>query len=397
MLHLVHVEQWFHPEYGYQVQQFISMHAKDMKITVVCSEASVKAYKETAESMAKLDAAFCERHGCDIIRLKPLVAYREKQYLPGLIQTIRKLNPDVVFCHGVEYIPTLQFLMAGLHHRYPMLTDSHDLPTAPRKPWLSWCYRLLMKLLVIPKINKSGIISYYLTSETRDLFRLYGIRDDLHRFLPLGVDFQIFYPDEQARKSTRAEMGVKDDEFLIVYTGKHDFVKIPHLLFEALKLLSGELKQRCHVLFVGKQNAAYLASHPMSSATLGCKSFRMEKVVPYHELPAYYRAADLACFPAQNTLSSQEAQACGCPVVMQDDPTNRERLTKGGRVYPPGDIPALAQVLEELLTSPEKLKELGQGGVEYMREHYDYRKVIAGLEATCRELSQRNATAKQAG
>lgn len=74
--------------------------------------------------------------------------------------------------------------------------------------------------------------------------------------------------------------------------------------------------------------------------------------------------AHVAVFPTlaheSHSFVLDEAFALGLPVLTSARGAMPERIGKGGLVFPPGDAVALASLLQELLDSPEKLKELAQ-------------------------------------
>ena len=60
-------------------------------------------------------------------------------------------------------------------------------------------------------------------------------------------------------------------------------------------------------------------------------------------------------------------------------------MSEGGRLVPPGDAPALAAALSELLSSPDKRRAMGEHNRRVVCERYAWESVVARLEAAYRE------------
>jgi len=65
---------------------------------------------------------------------------------------------------------------------------------------------------------------------------------------------------------------------------------------------------------------------------------------------------------------------------MEDDETNRKRLAAGGRVYPAGDLAALASEILSLLKDDAARLQLGAAGQAYVKAHFDYSDRLRALQ-----------------
>ncbi|HSR48622.1 MAG TPA: glycosyltransferase [Anaerolineales bacterium] len=86
--------------------------------------------------------------------------------------------------------------------------------------------------------------------------------------------------------------------------------------------------------------------------------------IPYRDLPAFYRAADMylsASISDGSSVSLLEAMASGLPAFVTDIPGNREWIEPGrmGRWFAVGDSAALALSLVEAAHSPGDLPAMG--------------------------------------
>jgi glycosyltransferase involved in cell wall biosynthesis len=206
----------------------------------------------------------------------------------------------------------------------------------------------------------------------------------LQRDLPIGTTMKSFFRDLPAREARRKEWGAGPVDSVLLYTGKHDEDKSPHLFYEAVSSLGAMFPGQLMVVSVGAQDSAYFEK--VCQPVLRQLKERGVKVlispaIPSPQLREYYSAADIGVFPSRNTLSCLDAMACGLPTVMQDDATNRDRLQAGGLVYEAGNLDGLTARIRELLEDPQQRLSLGRAGIADMRQRYDYGTIVARLES----------------
>ena len=88
------------------------------------------------------------------------------------------------------------------------------------------------------------------------------------------------------------------------------------------------------------------------------------------------------------SLALLEAMARGLPCIASDAGGNREALAEGvGRLYPPGDVGALASALSEVLDDPSAARDLGEKGRERARREFDVDATVEGTLSLYRRLA----------
>ncbi len=114
------------------------------------------------------------------------------------------------------------------------------------------------------------------------------------------------------------------------------------------------------------------------------------------QLAALYKRADVFALPARTVLTGQEAKgegfgivfleamAFGKPVIGPSEGAPAEIIHHGqhGLLVNPENSAALAEALVDLLTNPDKAREMGQAGSDWVRRHYSYgsfRKKLGGI------------------
>lgn len=113
--------------------------------------------------------------------------------------------------------------------------------------------------------------------------------------------------------------------------------------------------------------------------------------VPQKLLPAYYDAANVFAMPCRTRMGGLdvegfgavylEAAATGLPVIVGDSGGARDAVRNGetGYVVPGGDVTALAQRLNQLLSDPETAKAMGAKGRDWMERQWRWESVAQRL------------------
>ncbi|WP_430811373.1 MULTISPECIES: glycosyltransferase family 4 protein [unclassified Carboxylicivirga] len=384
-LRVVHVEDRFHPDMGYQLNFTAKFHCADVDMHIVCSN-SLKLFNHeglTSELIRAKDEAFEKEYGVTIHRLP--VRYEKKNGYNLLMKGVRKkilsLQPDVLFVHALESYTAFSLLMNnGLYKKCLVCADTHTLDNQFKGGVVERLYFKLLKRLVVRPLRRYKAPVFYTAAENKNiLLSRYCLADDQVYPYLIGTDPKVFYPDEDAGNKLRETLGIAE-RHIILYAGKFNQPKSPHLVIEALNKLDIDLSDVC-LLMLGGKTAPYY-----SETFLLCKENSKVKVivkdaVRVADLNAYYNMATLAVFPRENTLSALDAQLCKLPLVMEADLTNNERLSKGGLTYEKGNISAMAAAIQQLLGDDERRRIMGENGYAFVKANYSYQSIIASMEA----------------
>ncbi|MBN1369440.1 MAG: glycosyltransferase [Dehalococcoidaceae bacterium] len=166
--------------------------------------------------------------------------------------------------------------------------------------------------------------------ERQSISLLYDAPPEKISVVTCGVNMSLFKPrlDGQLRK----ELAV-DDRRIILYVGRIEPLKGPHLLLEALALLKHR-QDWCCLIVGGDQSSNEEIGHLKEQAIRSGIGERLvfAGLVSQEKLPAYYSAADLLAVPSfyeSFGLVALEALACGCPVVASDVGDLKNIITPG--------------------------------------------------------------------
>ncbi len=383
---IVHIEDRFHPDMGYQLNFTAKFHRENVEMHIITS-ASLKLWSHdkslTEEAIDEKDKRFEKQYGIFIHRLP--VRYEKRHgynlLMNGIVKKIYELKPDVLFIHAIEsYTAFLLLNKTKLYRDFFVCCDTHTLYNQFSNTLIEKTYFSLFKYIVISKIKKQNIPVFYTASENKEiLIQQYGIDNgNVFPYL-IGTDSSLFYPDYKAGHKLRKELGIGTDKKVILYAGKFNYPKSPHLLIEALKRVESTLSESVLVM-VGGKNMDYFNKYFTEDIVFKNIQLKVLDAVNISQLNGYYNMADIVVFPKENTLSALDCQLTETPVIMVDDLTNRERLLKGGLTYQSGNLDDLGQKTVNLLTDDSLRERLGKEGRLYISENYSYRNIVHEVE-----------------
>jgi D-inositol-3-phosphate glycosyltransferase len=170
-------------------------------------------------------------------------------------------------------------------------------------------------------ISAADILVASTDEEWSQLSCLYGAPHDRLKTIHPGVDHSLFSPGDQA--AARAEIGVDDEELIMLYVGRIQPLKGLSLGIEALEQLVGALDRKLALVIVGGASGvtgdAEVARLKILAENLGVSDrVRFVGPQPHSCVPAFYRAADVLVVSSHSEsfgLAALEAHASGTPVV----------------------------------------------------------------------------------
>lgn len=133
-----------------------------------------------------------------------------------------------------------------------------------------------------------------------------------------GVDLKVFKP--AFRDRSRMELGIAPGRFHVMFAGRLQRLKGPHVLVKAAAILRAERPDiDLQLSFLGARsgNEKYDLAQLIDSSGLAASATVHPPVGP-EELADWYRSADVVAVPSSSEsfgLVALEAQACGTPVI----------------------------------------------------------------------------------
>lgn len=249
-------------------------------------------------------------------------------------------------------------------------------------PPFSWLERLVVG-------RSAGWIAYGETVKQNLLTRPGYARRPV-RYIPMGVDVELFRPDRALGADFLRELGWEAEGPPVVgYLGRF----VPEKGVELLRGVLERLTTPWRALFVG---GGPLEASLRAWAERQGGRVRVVTGVPHARVPRALNAMDVLCAPSQTTPRWKEqfgrmlaeGFACGVPVLTSDSGEIPHTTGDAGGVLPEADAAAWTSALSELLESPDRRREMSARGREravsrfswpvVAREHLDFFESLLG-------------------
>jgi D-inositol-3-phosphate glycosyltransferase len=291
-----------------------------------------------------------EREGYAVARVKTWNGIDEKTGVPfpviapSSIRTFVNLirTADVVHVHDTLYMTSWLAGVCCLILRKPLVLTQHvamiyhpnRLVTAVQRAVYATFGRALFRI--------AARIIYY-NSRVLNFMRGLAAIDHKVKFVPNGVDTDLFYPADATRKRRlREEIGLPVDAVLALFVGRF----VPKKGYDLLLRCSSD---RYRLLLVGDEPSAG-AKENSEAIFLGRRT--------HAQVADLYRACDIFVLPSSSEgfpLSVQEAMASGLPVITSDDPGyDLYELDPGCVALVPQNAESVSAALEAVASDADK-------------------------------------------
>ncbi|EMA06589.1 Glycosyltransferase involved in cell wall bisynthesis [Haloarcula vallismortis] len=272
-----------------------------------------------------------ERDGYTVRRFDSIASPLGNEISPGLAGYLRRSSEfDVVHAHSHLYFSTNLAALGRWVGETPLAITNHGLysQTAPE-----WVFDLYLRTLGRWTFNKADVVFCY-TDEDRERVREFGVKTPIE-VVHNGIDTSRFHPE--GPRSDRIDY----DGPVVLFVGRLVDGKRPENAVEAVSPLAEQRNAKLYVAGEGPLQSAIAAEHV---EFLG--------QIPYEEMPAVYRAADVLVLPSRSEglpRTVLEAMASGIGVVVSDLEQVAPVVGDGGVTVPVGDIAGFAEGLETVL------------------------------------------------
>jgi glycosyltransferase involved in cell wall biosynthesis len=288
--------------------------------------------------------------------------------LIALVNHLRQIKPDLVqtWMYHADLLGGVAARLAGCKALVWGLRNS-NLDAQLTKRSTLWVVRACAAL-------SAWLPSRILSCSTRamSVHVAAGYLADKMHVIPNGFDLGRFQPDDEARQSVRAELGLADEAPLVGLMARYDSQKNHRGFLEAATLVHQQMPAVHFVLAGGGIDHCNAALN---------ETIKAHGLGPYvhllgrrDDMPRLMAALDVLAsssygeaFP--NVLG--EAMACGVPCVVTDVGDSAEIVNDTGRVVQSGNMQGLARHTVMLLRLiPEEKLALSQKARERVEKHY---------------------------
>ncbi len=175
-----------------------------------------------------------------------------------------------------------------------------------------------------------------------------------------GVDPMRFWPDMEAKRTVRYDLGIGQDAKVILFVGRLNRDKGMLDLAAAFNMIAQRYSEAVLLLIGAEEDV------PFDRIQEICHAWNDRlRYVSFTATPErYMAAADIYCLPSYRegfNVTIIEAAACGLPAVASRiyGITDAVEDGKTGLLFPVGDVSALTQALLKLLTESELRQQMG--------------------------------------
>lgn len=392
-MRIIHIDDFFHPDAGYQ-ENILSklMSSRGHEVFVITTEIESAPKHLTSffgiEDTKKKDLVFYQNTGVRIIRC-PVHCWVSQRaiYKDKLFRIVEELHPDILYIHSNESYVAIKYLLRYKKLKFPIVMDSHMLEMASVNK-AAKLYRKIYKARITPVIIKNSLTIIRIQDDNY-LEKHLGIPIGQCPWISVGSDTSIFKSSQENRQKFRKENGIRTEDFVIIYAGKLDEFKGGTFLAETLKKRINTRK-RIVFLLVGSTTGEYssLIEKEFSQSENEILRFPTQK---YVELDKFYQASDLAIFPKQCSLSFYDVQACGLPVLAENNNINRDRMeNNNGWLFEIDSIDDFREKMVALVEMDEcEFLKMKNSAIKFIEEKYDYIAITDQyLDAICEEIKK---------
>jgi glycosyltransferase involved in cell wall biosynthesis len=302
---------------GYQENLLPKYHSEKHGVTIITSDFAFDNQSQTTRKESKY---YHNEYGIPVIvldksnRFGPYSKYRDYD---KLYETLWDLKPDVIFCHGGQFVALMDVIRYCKKNRdVKLFIDQHgDYYNSPvnslrQKIGHKWLYGHWIRK-AIPYTEKFWGVTPW---RCQYLEEIYSVPKDKIGLLVMGGDDDKIDFENQMniKKEIRECHNVSDTDFLIVTGGKIDKTKNIHLIVRALKEIdSKEVK----LLVFGQPSNDF--EQEFLSEVNACEQVRYIGWIPSEAVYDYFLSADLCVFPGTHSVLWEQACACGLPGVFK--------------------------------------------------------------------------------
>lgn len=307
-------------------------------------------------------------------------AWRE---LRKLYRLFRQQRPQVIHA----YLATSNVLAAlvGALARVPVKISSHrDLGGFDGK-WITrlnhWTDRRLIDCVTV---NCAAV--------REALVKRAGLAPEAIAVLYNGVDLEKI-DRANRREAKRTELGLQPEDLAVALIANFHPAKGHRYLIEAFNRLAPRFPN-ARLLLCGYCNDAALRNSLQQLVVAAGTEKQVWFLGSRQDIPEIVHAIDLLVAPSLSegfSNSILEALAAGRPVIASRVGGNLEQIIDGlnGYLVPPAESIGLANALEKLLSSPEKLRHMGEAAKARVRQQFSAEKMAEAHQQLYGKLLQR--------
>ena len=289
----------------------------------------------------------------------------------NLYEIIDKFSPNIILFHGTTAYELLTVVKYKKNNpSVKLYVDSHEDFNNSARNIISkvFLHKLFYKRILQKSLNEIDKI-LYISEETKYfLENLYKVPQNKLEFYPLGGIVIDKENKNFIRNKIRKELGISDEEILMIHSGKMNREKKTYELLQAFYKLNSK---KITLIIIGNIDDERIEIKETSKIKyLGWKNSE--------KLREYIIASDIYLQPGSQSATSQIAVCSGLPLMLYPHPSYK-KLMKGNVFWVSNSLEILEK-LKKIEETPRLLLEMSRISLEYAREIFDYEKLAKRIE-----------------
>jgi glycosyltransferase involved in cell wall biosynthesis len=268
-----------------------------------------------------------------IIRIeRKFSIFNRLDYYPELLKTLNTELPDLIFHHGGQSASLLiSKKYVKNHKKTKLVIDFHAEYYNSATNIIS---KIILHKIIWRKIIKSCLpyinSIYCISPSVKKMCKeLYLIPEDKIKYMFLGTNIpkQLVEQRETIRKQIRSNLGLSENDFLLITGGKLNQDKKLDIIINALKYVNDE---SIHLIVFGRDDPGEAGF--AEKIVNGLAYVHMVGWCDAEMISRYYLSADLAIFPGGQSVLWQQAIETGLPAIFRYWQGN-EYLNNGNAIF----------------------------------------------------------------
>ncbi|RJQ53949.1 MAG: glycosyltransferase WbuB [Nitrospiraceae bacterium] len=301
-----------------------------------------------------------------------------------LLSLFRGERPDVLIVSSPNFFSVISAYIISRVRRVPYIFEVRDL-----WPGIFIELGVLKNIYIIRMLEAIELFLYRNAALVVPVTNGFA-EDMIRRKIPFykvqvitnGVDLDTYRPCKGHLGPLRAEIGIPEDKFIILYIGAHGISHGLAKVIEAAESIKEETD--VHFLFVGE--GAVKASLVKSAKGRNIQNVTFLPGQSRDKVINFYHLADVCLVPLRDVSGFSafipskmfEIMACGKPIIASLRGEAADILTNSGAamVIPPENPEELARAVKILKGDSQRRGQMGQNGRAFVEKNYD-RKILA--------------------
>ena len=331
----------------------------------------------------------------DIYRI-PYLFSRIRYPIPNFIKLTNKIkeicnnwHPDIMVYNHMEYLTALPGLYLQKKIKIPVIVTIDSLPGVT---WFCGnkiidIIGYLYSMLIGKRIFNAADGIQFLSSELYNYIPKLNIEANKVFVITRGVDTELFKP-RNGKEFLKNELGIKEENMVVLYVGRLDLVKGVNYLLQAAKEIVPHYKNvKFLIVGDGSFRGEYEAFAKHFLDNIFFTGFR-------EDIPELMNISDIFVLPSLSEGAANvvmEASASGLPILATKVGEVSQIVLDGktGILIKPKKVDSLVSAIEKLIADPILAKEMGKAGRKRMEEHYSWEIICRKLEMFYTEIIEK--------